>query len=558
MFSGVSDEEIYSILRVPIRYRTSKNIQTLMSLTENVSFFKKITEEYNSSIVHEKCCETMTLEEYSENDIIINFGELGEKFYIIFKGSLSVMIPTTQRIKVKLSEADSYQIYPNSSNQVIKKPTSSNNSSSIQSSDSDSESEDLDAIKLPDKRERREGIPVASVSEILKTLQFERKSLLKKKLDSDEHIMASLFKDKFKKEKKEIVKVIRQSDNEYIEIEISKLELVNTLKQGGSFGELALLSDRPRAATVVANERVALLVIHKYQFKRVLGNIANDRVMGKVKFLQSLSFFTSWTKSAISKISAYFEFLTFQRNQVIFAEGQEAKEVFFIKSGEFLITKQQKVSQVSNYFLKNRKTVFRSRELRLFLKGKGEIIGAYEVLNGMDFRIFTCICNTSNSEVFMIRKENLVNRIPYFEAIREALGKENERIDERLKELTEHDMYQEVYERPKNRSPSPFRHTKDIFTTADSSFPRSFNGTKISPRKVVKALSRKITKGDIQRALSPRKLKIEIKPKAFKPFQMRKSPPPNFMLKSRENSKIQGITKRMTDKLWNKETSILF
>ena len=151
MLNQYSDEEIYSILRIPVRFRTKKHIQTLMSITESVTFFRKIFEEHNSSVVHEKCCETMTLEEYSESDVIINFGEVGDKFFIIFKGSVSVMVPTTQTITLKASEAEKY-----------KNPVSDSDSDL-----SDSSSEDLDTFVLPNKRERREGIPVACVSEII-------------------------------------------------------------------------------------------------------------------------------------------------------------------------------------------------------------------------------------------------------------------------------------------------------------------------------------------------------------------------------------------------------
>jgi hypothetical protein len=76
---------------------------------------------------------------------------------------------------------------------------------------------------------------------------------------------------------------------------------------------------------------------------------------------------------------------------------------------------------------------------------------------------------------------------------------------------------------------------------------------------VEKASSRKITQGEILRALNPKKIKTEIRPKAIKHFQVRKTPPPNFMFKSRENSKVREMNKRMTEKAWIKEgTSTLF
>lgn len=525
-----SEEEIYSLLRIPIRLRTPKHIQTLMSITESVTFFHKIYQEYNSAVIHEKCCETMTLEEYSESDIIINFGEVGDKFYIIFKGSVSVMVPTTERIKVKASEAELY-----------KNPDPDSESSE------NSSSEDLDTFILPNKREKREGIPVASVSEIIKSLQKERKSL-RKKNEYEEHSVAKLFSDKFKQEKKEIVKIVKECDNEYIEIEVSKLEVVNILKEGACFGELALMSDRPRAATITANSRVSLLVIHKNQFQKILGNIANDRLSSKVKFLHSLPFFSSWTKSAISKISVYFEEVTFLRNQVIFAEGQEVKELYFIREGEILITKQQKVSSSNSIILKNQKVILKNKELRLYLKGKGEIAGGYEILNNLSYRVYGCVCNSTVAEVYVIRKDNLLNRIPHLELIKEVIVAENQRLEDRLKSVTAQiNLNSNEKQRDEcSRSQLRSKDSENYFSPDKTIFRTFYNSNnKNSPPRVHKERSRVITKAEIFRALNPKSMKVEVKPKAIRYFQVRKTPPPNFMLRSRGDSRWNIANKRV-------------
>ena len=38
----------------------------------------------------------MKLEEFGENQIVFNYGEIGTKFFLIIKGSVRVLIPSTQ------------------------------------------------------------------------------------------------------------------------------------------------------------------------------------------------------------------------------------------------------------------------------------------------------------------------------------------------------------------------------------------------------------------------------------------------------------------------------
>jgi cAMP-dependent protein kinase regulator len=45
------------------------------------------------------------------------------------------------------------------------------------------------------------------------------------------------------------------------------------LKKGDYFGELALLTNKPRAATIVADERLKLATLNKKAFSRLLGPV---------------------------------------------------------------------------------------------------------------------------------------------------------------------------------------------------------------------------------------------------------------------------------------------
>jgi len=46
----------------------------------------------------------MELEELSEGEFVLWHGELGDKYYIVLKGSVWVLVPTEQVMKCKRSE----------------------------------------------------------------------------------------------------------------------------------------------------------------------------------------------------------------------------------------------------------------------------------------------------------------------------------------------------------------------------------------------------------------------------------------------------------------------
>ena len=276
--------DIEKIIKIPVKFRKQSHIEELMQLTKNINFFQLISKEHLSDDIHRACCQAMTLEKYEKNDIIVNFGETGEKFYIIIQGTVSILVPILKKLKITAGEARRLESLRNS------------DSESEKSIESD-ESIDL-PLKLPTEKKERMGVVL--VSELIDKLKLDNKILDNANelptnpfLENEEKILARIFKEKLAKEKNELLNFIKDHNEEFIEIEISKMEEVNQLGQGDSFGELALISDRPRAASVLATSRLTLLVLRKAQFKKILGLIAEERINHKVKFLQKLPYFFS-------------------------------------------------------------------------------------------------------------------------------------------------------------------------------------------------------------------------------------------------------------------------
>ena len=114
-------------------------------------------------------------------------------------------------------------------------------------------------------------------------------------------------------------------------------EEVKILNAGESFGELALISDRPRAATVIAKSKVVLGILPKEVFQNQLAKFAEKSLIDKINFLQSLPMFRMRTRLQLMKISYYFTLKKLNWNQVLYKEGEEFLYLYIVKSGDFLV-----------------------------------------------------------------------------------------------------------------------------------------------------------------------------------------------------------------------------
>lgn len=70
---------------------------------------------------------------------------------------------------------------------------------------------------------------------------------------------------------------------------------VKTMLEGETFGELALINNDPRAATIYCETDSYFGVIHKNDYDRFLRRIHNKSMQKDIDFFNSLPFFGHWT-----------------------------------------------------------------------------------------------------------------------------------------------------------------------------------------------------------------------------------------------------------------------
>jgi CRP-like cAMP-binding protein len=108
-----------------------------------------------------------------------------------------------------------------------------------------------------------------------------------------------------------------------------------------SFGELALHSDKPRAATIQCKQDCAVAVLHKDDYNRIIKLNAKRALNQKIEFIENLECLKHLSQEKIGKIVNCFELAKFTRGAQVYKQGDPAEWVYLIRDGEFQITKTE-------------------------------------------------------------------------------------------------------------------------------------------------------------------------------------------------------------------------
>ncbi|MCJ1453353.1 hypothetical protein MMC28_003700 [Mycoblastus sanguinarius] len=110
---------------------------------------------------------------------------------------------------------------------------------------------------------------------------------------------------------------------------------VNTIGPGGSFGELALMYNAPRAATVVSTEKDSTLwALDRVTFRRILMDSAFQRRRMYESFLEEVPLLSTLTLYERSKIADALDTQKFPPGATIIREGDPGEAFFILESGE--------------------------------------------------------------------------------------------------------------------------------------------------------------------------------------------------------------------------------
>ena len=283
-------EYFFKILRKSPNTRTDDEIKNVSKyLSEHYQYFIKL--KSNKDFGYQKI-ETITkfvkLETHHENETIIKFGELGDKFYILLEGSVALYKPIykeTYLTPIEFSEL---------------------------------------LIKIRDVE--------------LDKLKYERL------IEKNNHLS-------IKVREIELMEGIKPNFMFYkVKIFLEELEKIGEFGEGFSFGEMALLKKTTRNATIVTTQNCKLLTIEKKDYNNAIKELQEKKLANDIeKFVGSFPIFKPLYKDKIVEILNYLTKKTIYKGEYLYQQKDDSDNIYFLNSGTIKLSFNISFSWLNGY-----------------------------------------------------------------------------------------------------------------------------------------------------------------------------------------------------------------
>src|SRR5574343_604456 len=114
---------------------------------------------------------------------------------------------------------------------------------------------------------------------------------------------------------------------------------VTVLNDGAAFGELALIKDQPRSASILCETDTHFAILSKEDYMNIIGKLEARRLEIFIEFLHNIPIFRPWTKKKLEVLTFYLNKVQFKRKQEVFKIGSRAEFVYIVLEGEFELEK---------------------------------------------------------------------------------------------------------------------------------------------------------------------------------------------------------------------------
>ena len=269
------DKTLFLFFNKPLKLRIDSDIKKVSKfLSQNYTYFinLKSTKDFNPQKI-EKIIKYAKLENIPEKTTIFNYGEQGDKFYILLHGSVSLYKPA-----YKEEHLTPYEFY-----------------------------EILQRIK---EKERD-------------ILQYQRI------LEKNSHVLGKDIKDISYLSVNKSYHVCNKK-----KFLLESMEKIGEFNDGFSFGEMALINRTARNATVKTNKESLFITIGKKDYNNAIKEL-HDKILSKDidDFIKNFPIFNIFSKESILDILNNLSKKTIYKGDCISNMGEESNEIYFVTNG---------------------------------------------------------------------------------------------------------------------------------------------------------------------------------------------------------------------------------
>ena len=208
----ISLDNLIELIKIPHLKRTKTDSKIIENyLCQNIEYFKKLRQDPDGNEKIPKLISVLNYESFEKNQHIIYFGEIGDKFYILLSGNVSIYKPSPINKNMTLRDYVDY------------------------------------LVKIRDLERN--------------LIKFERVQNYNSNIDRVKLLLINYNSSKLPYSNKKLPVVIEEE------------RFILKLGPGSSFGEMALIKNETRNANIVANEKCELVSIDKVDYKKIIKDL---------------------------------------------------------------------------------------------------------------------------------------------------------------------------------------------------------------------------------------------------------------------------------------------
>ncbi|CAK69127.1 unnamed protein product (macronuclear) [Paramecium tetraurelia] len=194
----------------------------------------------------------------------------------------------------------------------------------------------------------------------------------------------------------------------------SDLALLKILLPGQSFGETALVHNRPRDFKAVALQPCHFAVLRRQYFKEVVRIGQEKSSMKEMGFFANLEIFEGWNVNSIYQVYKVLEQRSYRMGDVVYASGENANAIYLVKEGAvdlqqvFVEEKEELETRSASPFMKQRG---KSLQRKIATLSKHQFLGLEDIHSQEQKHRFTCVSSSSDTILIIIPVELYMKKI---------------------------------------------------------------------------------------------------------------------------------------------------